>query len=248
MLFDLHIHSEYSYDSTSKIDDILKISKKIGLAGIAITDHEEFSGSLQACAKAKDWDLLVIPGMEIATEYGDIIGLFLQEKITSKAFSDVIGEIKNQNGLVLLPHPYKRTNDIPDVVTNNIDLIEVFNARGESIGNNSCNHRAYNLALQINIPMTAGSDAHFLFEIGRGCISIDNPTSIENVREKLLRSTHKKIIGRPSSLQLEVLSQIIKGYKNRDINTFKSSLQRFAKILKWKIYNKYSHSKGRNIS
>ncbi len=64
MLFDLHIHSEYSYDSFNKIDNILKVAKERGLSGIAITDHNKFRGSLEASAKAKQYDLLVIPGME----------------------------------------------------------------------------------------------------------------------------------------------------------------------------------------
>lgn len=236
MLFDLHIHSEYSYDSISKIDDILKVARKRGLSGIAITDHEEFRGSLEACAKAKRWDLLVIPGMEIETEYGDIIGLFLQQKIMSKTFMNVVSEIKEQGGLVVLPHPFKRTRNIANVVLHNIDLVEAFNARGESIGNNHCNRRAYDLAVKMNLPMTAGSDAHFLFEIGRGCISIEKGSSIEQVRKKLLDKDKNEIVRHPSSLQVEVLSQIIKGYKTKDIEIFKSIPMRFARALKWDSY------------
>jgi len=238
MLFDLHIHSEYSYDSISKIDDILKVAKKRGLSGIAITDHEEFSGSLEACAKAKCWDLLVIPGMEIATEYGDIIGLFLQQQITSRMFLDVVHEIKKQSGIVVLPHPFKRTKNIVDTVFQHIDLIEVFNARSVSISNKFCNPRAYDLALKINLPMIAGSDAHFLFEIGRGCIDLNNVSSIEQVRKNLLNNNKDKIVRHPSSLQVEVLSQIIKGYKTKDVEVLKAIPMRFARALKWDIYNR----------
>jgi len=236
MLFDLHIHSKYSYDSVSKVDDILKVAKERGLSGIAITDHESFDGSLEACAKAKYWELLVIPGMEIATEYGDVIGLFLQEKIASRAYLDVVREIKEQNGIVVLPHPFKRTKNIINMVLQNIDLVEAFNARGESIGNNHCNRRAYDLAVKMNLPMTAGSDAHFLFEIGRGCISIENVSSIEQIRERLLNDNRNKILRHPSSLQVEVLSQIIKGYKTKNIKIFKSALMEFARALKWDNY------------
>jgi len=238
MLFDLHIHSKYSYDSVSKVDDILKVAKRRGLSGIAITDHESFDGSLEASAKAKHWELLVIPGMEVATEHGDVIGLFLQQKIASRTFLDVVREIKEQNGLVVLPHPFKRTKNIIGMVLQNIDLVEVFNARGEPIGNNHCNRRAYDLAVKMDIPMTAGSDAHFLFEIGRGCISIENVSSIEQIRERLLNDNRNKILRRPSSLQVEVLSQVIKGYKTRNFKIFKSAPMKFARALKWDNYRR----------
>ncbi len=231
MLFDLHIHSHFSYDSLSKIDDILNVSKKKGLSGIAIIDHEEFQGSLEAVKKAKNYGLFVIPGMEIATEHGDIIGLFLKRKVTSKTFLEVFAEIRKQGGLIVLPHPFKRADIIPSEVLTHIDLIEVFNARGESIGQNNCNNRAYDLALTRQIPYTAGSDGHFLFEIGRGCIDLGEVSNLEQVKERLTTFETRVIIRKDSSNYVEVASQFIKAYKKRDGEICKTALQRLGRTL-----------------
>jgi len=238
MYFDLHVHSEYSYDSFNKIEDILKVAKQRRLSGVAITDHEEFAGSMEALKQAKYWDLLVIPGMEIATEVGDIIGLFLKQKITTTIFNDVVSEIKKQGGLVVLPHPFKRTNYVSKVVLSKIDFIEVFNARGENLGMNRCNQRAYNLAIKSNIPMTAGSDAHFLREIGRGCVDIPPVSSLGELKEKLLTDCNKNIVMHPSSLYMEVFSQFIKGYKTKNMGILMSSFKKFVRTMQWDTYMK----------
>lgn len=246
MRFDLHIHSEYSYDSFNKINDILKIAKLRGLSGIAITDHGTFRGSLEASKQAKRWGLLVIPGMEIATEIGDVVGLFLKKEIITTTFNDVASEIKNQGGLVVLPHPFKRTKFISDEILSKIDLIEVFNARGESLGMNYCNQRAYELAIKNRIPMSAGSDAHFLTEIGRGCIDISSVYSLEELKKNLVGVVEKDIIMHPTSGYMEVLSQFIKSYKMKNKNILFLSCKRFVKTLQWDIYIKIKNLAGKN--
>ena len=245
MRFDLHIHSEYSYDSFNKIDDILKIAKQRGLSGIAITDHGTFRGSLEASKRAKRWGLLAIPGMEISTEIGDVVGLFLNEEIISTTFNNVINEIRNQGGLVVLPHPFKRTKFISDDILCKIDLIEVFNARGESLGMNYCNKRAYELALKNKIPMSAGSDAHFLTEIGRGCIDITPVYSLEELRDNLVGIAEKDIIMHSTSRYMEVLSQFIKSYKMKDKNVLSSSCKMFGRTLQFESYLKIKDLMGK---
>ena len=158
---DLHMHSEYSHDSKSRIKSIIKRAKKIGLDGIAITDHEEFKGAQLAAEKAKD--IIIIKGQEIDTEYGDIIGLFLKKKINTKKFLEVVSEIKKQKGIVVLPHP-ARFHILTEDVLREIDLVEIFNAR---VGRGE-NEMAKGLANKIGKFAIAGSDAHFLFEIGNG--------------------------------------------------------------------------------
>ena len=107
LCFDFHIHSKFSYDSLLSPKRIVRVAKKRGLDGIAITDHDTIKGALEA-SKFND-SIYVIIGSEIRTEKGDVIGLFLNEEITSKYFDEVVDEIKSQGGLVVLPHPYKKT-------------------------------------------------------------------------------------------------------------------------------------------
>ncbi len=80
--YDFHLHSSYSRDGTIRPADVMKIAKKRGLNGIAITDHGTIKGSVEAI-KNKPEGLDVICGAEIKTDRGDVIGLFLQEEITA---------------------------------------------------------------------------------------------------------------------------------------------------------------------
>lgn len=246
MRFDLHIHSEYSYDSFNKLNDIFKIAKQQGLSGIAITDHGTFKGSLEASKQANRWGIMVIPGMEIATEIGDVVGLFIKDEITTTKFNDVVSEIKSQNGLVVLPHPFKRAKNISNKILDKIDLIEVFNARGESLGVNYCNQRAYELAMENSIPMSAGSDAHFLTEIGRGCIDIPSVYSLEELKKKLIDVAVKDIVMHPTSGYMEVFSQFIKSYKTKDIDVLLLSCKRLIRTLQWDIYMKIKKIVGKH--
>ena len=96
MIFDLHIHSKYSFDSISEPKKIIKVAKNMGLNGVAITDHNTTKGGLEAKKINRDHDFLVIVGSEISTEIGDITGLFLSEEIKSRNSMEVIEEIKKQ--------------------------------------------------------------------------------------------------------------------------------------------------------
>jgi predicted metal-dependent phosphoesterase TrpH len=182
---DLHIHSEYSFDSKSELNGIIRVAKKRGLDIIAITDHEEFLGA-DKLSKISN-SPIVIKGEEIDTEYGDIIGLFLKKKIKTKKFSEVVSEIKKQRGLIVLPHP-AMNHILIDEVLKNVDLVEVFNSR---IGNSN-NSMAKLLSEKIKKPGIAGSDAHFFFEIGNGITIIDTKsTRLEDIKKALIEGRFK---------------------------------------------------------
>jgi len=162
--FDLHVHSKYSYDSILRPDTILRIAKKKGLDGVAVTDHNTIKGGVEALKVNKDNDFVVIVGSEIKTEYGDVIGLFLTDEIRSRVFADVVDEIREQDGLTVLAHPFRKGIIFPRDLLGHVDLIEGFNARSPK----NLNQKAIKLAGDYRIPVTAGSDAHFGFEIGGG--------------------------------------------------------------------------------
>jgi len=107
VILDLHVHSKYSKDSRLEPEKILKLATARGLGGIAITDHNTVYGGLIA-RKLSKGDLLVIVGSEIKTERGEVMGLFLNEEIPERSFFDVVDAIRDQGGIVVLPHPFDR--------------------------------------------------------------------------------------------------------------------------------------------
>ena len=83
---------------------------------IAVTDHNEISGALDARAKAAEYGVKVIVGEEVKTaDQGEVIGLFIEEKIPrGMTLAETIAEIRRQGGLVYVPHPFDRMHSVPD--------------------------------------------------------------------------------------------------------------------------------------
>lgn len=202
---DLHVHSRYSHDSLSKLGKIVKIAKRKGLNGIAITDHGTIHGGLSA-KKCDANDFIIIIGTEIKTEIGDIIGLFLNEEIRSRGIWCVIDEIRDQNGLVVLPHPFRGhdTNKFDKELLNKIDAIEGYNARSDV----NENILAQEFAKVHKLPIIAGSDAHFYGEIGLAKTIMGNISSEEDIRKSIL-SYGTRIVGTQTPLYFRGASRIL---------------------------------------
>lgn len=177
MQIDLHIHSKYSPDSLLKPETIIKVAKKRGLNGVAITDHNTLKGGVEALKINKDPDFEIIVGSEIRTEYGDILGLFLNEEILDHSFDNVVDEIKSQGGISVLAHPYRHYNTPEDII-NRVDLVEGFNARSKQFHN----LKSIELTGKFDKSMTAGSDTHLYFEVGSGTVLVEG--NIENSLKK----------------------------------------------------------------
>lgn len=233
MWFDFQVHSCHSYDSLSRVEDILRVAQRRGLAGLAITDHECFDGAREAARLAPTFGLLLVPAMEIHTEEGDLIGLFLQEAITARTFAGVVEEVRAQGGLTMLPHPFKRRPTLPSTVLEQVDLIEVFNARGQFTTAYDCNARAYQIAQALRKPMVAGSDAHFLWEIGRGAVRLPPVSDLAALKEALRHTQDAELRRQSTSLYYDVLSQLIKAFKLRDPKVMTSNWRRFLKVTRW---------------
>lgn len=205
MKYDLHIHSKYSSDGILDVREIMKIAIKRGLDGIAITDHNTIKGGQEAKKYETD-SLKVIIGSEIMTEKGEVIGLFLSEEIISGMFQDVINDIRDQNGVVIIPHPFDEMRHSSFKPAEQdikfIDCIEGFNSR--------CLFQKYNknaeeFAKRHNMAITAGSDAHFLNEIANAGII----TEIEDIREAFLKKDIE-IFGKRSSFMNHGLTKGLK--------------------------------------
>ena len=208
MNFDLHIHSIYSKDAILKPERIIKIAKKKGLSGIAVTDHDTIKGALKTKSVAFD-NFMVIVGAEVQTDKGEIIGLFLNEEIKTREFAEVIDEIKDQDGITVLPHPYRNRRCDPKDLLEMVDLVEGLNARTSK----ELNYRAQILARNFGLPMIAGSDAHTPFEIGRAQTIIQGREVIfDDIKEYLLKGK-AAINGKESPHYLRMLSAGIGRYK-----------------------------------
>ncbi len=168
---DWHIHTIYSRDSISSPYRVVDNAVKKGLRKICITDHDTIKGGKIAAeyASRKGLDIEVVPGAEIKTDKGEIVGLGLKEEIKSRKLEDVIEEIKNQGGEILIPHPYGgirrtiRKYQLEEVAPH-ADYIELYNGRSFFI--NFRKKKIKEIAYKYDLKMVAGSDAHFVFEIG----------------------------------------------------------------------------------
>ena len=200
VLADLHMHTEHSHDCAVPVPDLLDHAERIGLGAIAITDHNVFSGAQEAAELARGRALTVIPGEEVKTDAGEVIGLFLSEEIPrGLPMGDTIAAIREQGGVVYLPHPFDRLHTIPDAGTLHrhlaeIDVFEVYNARLLFEG---FNEEAQRFARKYNLTMGAGSDAHVLQGVGTGLVRM---RAFETPEEFLISLRSAEILRRPKSL------------------------------------------------
>ena len=201
VLCDLHMHTSRSHDCTVDPADLIMHAEAIGLGAIAVTDHNVFGGALETSELARDHELVVIPGEEVKTDgQGEVIGLFLREEIPrGMSFADTVAAIKEQDGLVYLPHPFDRMHSIADPATlqrhlADIDIFEVYNAR---LLFEAYNDEALRFARKYNLTMGAGSDAHVLQGVGTGGVRM---RAFQGPDEFMLSLRSAQILRRPRSL------------------------------------------------
>ena len=165
---DLHMHTDHSPDCATPVDTLLETAKRAGLGAIAITDHNEVSGALEARERANGIKVIVAEEVKTADQ-GEVIGLFIEEKIPrGMTLQETIAEIRRQGGLVYVPHPFDRMHSVPDyehllTVVEDIDAIEVFNPR---VAFSAFNEEAARFAAKYRIVAGAGSDSHVAQGLG----------------------------------------------------------------------------------
>jgi glycosyltransferase involved in cell wall biosynthesis len=198
---DLHLHTDWSHDCSIPAAELVDHAEAIGLGGIAVTDHNVFGGALETVELARGRDLVVIPGEEVKTDgQGEVIGLFLEQEIPrGMTFGDTIAAIREQGGLVYLPHPFDRMHAIPDPATVHrhlaeIDVFEVYNAR---LLRDSFNDEALRFARKYRLLQGAGSDAHVLQGLGTGAVRMRR---FDGPEEFMLALRTAEILRRPKSL------------------------------------------------
>lgn len=175
----LHLHSWVSTDCSLTKKQFIDLYQKTGFDCLAVTDHNEIAGAKEL---AKEGQFKIIIGEEIETKDGDLIGLFLKEKIEPhQSLEATIGQIKRQKGLVYLPHPFDRLRrnvispkKIAEIIES-VDLIEIFNARNLFAADDKKVERFLKETLGSNLPLpVCGTDAHTKYEIGKTYLEMPN--------------------------------------------------------------------------
>jgi predicted metal-dependent phosphoesterase TrpH/glycosyltransferase involved in cell wall biosynthesis len=200
---DLHMHTDHSPDCATPVEVLLETARDRGLGAIAITDHNEVSGALEAREMAQRIDgLQVIVAEEVKTaEQGEVIGLFIEKCIPrGMTMAETIAEIRRQGGLVYVPHPFDRLHSVPDYehlleIVEEIDILEVFNPR---VALTAFNEEAERFAAKYRIVPGAGSDSHVAQGLGSVRMRIhdfDGPQEfLEAMRDADITRKHKNLI------------------------------------------------------
>ncbi len=204
-LCDLHIHTIYSPDGTGTVGAILKRASEVGLNVIAITDHDEVRGALQALDLAPQYGIRVIPGSEISTAEGHLVGLFIHNKVPKgRPLVETIKRIADQGGLCFAAHPGRQNVNslsadtirkvLQDPKLARIMIgIEAFNA---SIFHLHENFGAMALARELPVARLGNSDAHLVRMIGVGASSFEG-TSDYDLRRALENHATEPVISEP---------------------------------------------------
>jgi hypothetical protein len=200
---DLHMHTDHSPDCATPVEVLLQTARDRGLGAIAITDHNEVSGALEARRIAAEMEgIEVIVGEEVKTaEQGEVIGLFLEEKIPKGlTMAETVAEIRRQGGLVYVPHPFDRFHSVPDYqhlieIVEEVDILEVFNPR---VALTAFNEEAERFARKYRIVPGAGSDSHVAQGLGSVRVRIhefEGPAEfLEAMRDADITRKHKNLV------------------------------------------------------
>jgi predicted metal-dependent phosphoesterase TrpH len=186
---DLHLHSHYSHDGRSSLQELVERCSEIGLDRIALTDHNTVEGALALARLAPE---LAIVGEEAKTREGEMIGLFITGRLPQyMPAEDVMDLIHEMGGLTYVPHPLDRhrAHFSPErlvELADRIDIIETYNAWCEP----AANQAAAQLAKDLGKVFATGSDAHAASELGRSWMEIDEYATPQDFLEKLRNARH----------------------------------------------------------
>ncbi|HEY6115010.1 MAG TPA: PHP domain-containing protein [Candidatus Dormibacteraeota bacterium] len=186
---DLHLHSHFSHDGRSSLDELISRARECGLDRLALTDHNTVEGAMQLLHIAPE---LAIAGEEVKTLEGEVIGLFITNRIAPflKA-EEAMDLIHGMGGLTYLPHPldrhrsHFRAERVVDLATR-IDIIETYNPWCDA----AANQAAARIAEDLDKVAATGSDSHSAAELGRSWMEIEEYSGTEDFLEKLRFARH----------------------------------------------------------
>ena len=160
-------------DCSTPLDKLIARCLELGINCVAIADHGTAEGAIRLKGLAP---FKIIIAEEVLTPHGEIMGMFLKETIPSGlSVEKTISRIRAQDGLVCIPHPFDRfrpsalDSNILEEIADQVDIIEVFNARTIPFQNLN---GAKAFAQKYSLRQSAGSDAHTLSEIGNAYVEM----------------------------------------------------------------------------
>ena len=187
---ELHAHSAASYDGRDAVDALLERAAEVGLDALAVTDHDTLAGGSEVAAKAADYGLVGIPGIEVSSAAGHVLGLDVDEAVApGLSFAETIERIHDAGGIAVVPHPFQemRNGVLANVDKSALlaaDAIEVYNSR---LFTGWANRKAKRFATARKLPMTAGSDAHIGEMVGQAVTEVGtDDRSVEGILDALV--------------------------------------------------------------
>lgn len=192
---DLHVHSIYSGDATTTVRAILKQAADVGLNVVAITDHDDFRGSLEAQELAPKYGVEVVPGAEVSTKEGHLVALFIKTlPPAGLSLIDTLVQIGKQGGIAIAPHPF---NHLPNSLSMEAVLGALANPRAKgalkgiethNMGTQNFDRVAQKLSIYLPLAKIAASDAHIFWAIGAGRTEFPGETA-KDLRAALENNT-----------------------------------------------------------
>jgi hypothetical protein len=213
---DLHIHTCYSSDGITTPREVVAYSKRRGLDGVAITDHDTIEGALKLLGKT---DLIIIPGIEISSLRGHVLALNVTETIPPKlTLSETIQRIHEAGGIAVAAHPFALSKSLRlKDRTLNFDAIEVINSAAFPFFIST--YQSRKLAICLDLPQIAGSDAHYGPEIGFAYTIIDADPQVEEIVYSI-KSGATVPFGRAIPLRLRLKRALLNFNKKRRAGEF----------------------------
>ena len=181
---DLHVHTSYSTDSIITPKDLVFYAKKRELTAVAVTDHNQVEGAKKIAAET---DFLIIPGTEVSSRDGHIVGLNVNDNIPrGLSAGETVDRIHSTGGVAIACHPYALfKGSIGQYVSSKFDAIETINA--SSFPFRSASSKAEKLAKRFNLPRVAGTDAHFGPVIGCAYTIVDSEPNLEAILGAIIK-------------------------------------------------------------
>jgi predicted metal-dependent phosphoesterase TrpH len=223
---ELHCHSALSYDAHDPVELLLEQAAGVGLDAIAVTDHDEIDASLRAAELARNYDLVGIPGIEVSSAAGHVLGLGVREAIPpGLTFMETVDRIRGQDGIVVVPHPFQssRHGVAPHVTEGELasaDAIEVYNSR---LLTGLANRWAESFAVEHGMPMTAGSDAHISEMVGQAVTRVDTDERDPWAILEAIRDGKTEVVGKRTPWRIS-LRQFGGGIRRRVVSGLRHAI------------------------
>lgn len=219
MKIDFHVHTKESFDSISHIKDIINTAEVKGLDAIAVVDHNRFTDySYLERGKVE-----IIQGVEYSTDQGHMLVYFLDHCLSEDGVyisqegrfdsSELIDAAHTNGAMVFIAHPFKPFRAFTDATLNRLDGVEVFNSRAAFSSKRKANSMAVELVKANNKPFVAGSDSHWIKEIGNSYW--EGQVINGDIKSALLKK-EGRVYAKYSPIHFEARSQIVKSFKCRE--------------------------------